>query len=53
MLTGIVLEARRMSGELETLQLDRAMRLLLLRGMEDRIAIERVLSGYVIPGFHP
>ena len=53
MLTGIVLEARRMSGELETLQLDRAIRLLLLRGMEDRIAIERVLSGYVIPGFHP
>ena len=52
-LTGIVMEARRLSGEIEVLQVDRALRLLLLRGMEDRITIEKVLSGYVIPGFHP
>jgi len=53
LLTGIVQETRRQAGEIEILQVDRALRLLLMRGMEDRIAIEKVLSGYVIPGFHP
>jgi AcrR family transcriptional regulator len=52
-LTGTVLEARRMGSALDPLQLDRAVRLVLLRGMEDRIALERVLSGFVAPGYHP
>jgi AcrR family transcriptional regulator len=52
-LTGTVLEARRMGSVLDPIQLDRAVRLVLLRGMEDRIALERVLSGFVAPGYHP
>ncbi len=52
-LTGTVLEARRMGSALDPIQLDRAVRLVLLRGMEDRIALERVLSGFVVPGYHP
>ena len=52
-LTGTVLEARRMGTALDPIQLDRAVRLVLLRGMEDRIALERMLSGFVVPGYHP
>ena len=52
-LTGTVLEARRMGTALDPVQIDRAVRLVLLRGMEDRIALERVLSGFVAPGYHP
>ncbi len=52
-LTGTVLEARRMGNSVDPIQLDRAVRLVLLRGMEDRIALERMLSGFVVPGYHP
>ena len=52
-LTGTVLEMQRLGTDLDRAQVDRAVRLLLLRGIEDRIALERVLSGFVIPGFHP
>jgi hypothetical protein len=52
-LTGTVLEARRMGSALDAIQLDRAVRLVLLRGMEDRIALEHVFSGFVVPGYHP
>lgn len=52
-LTGIVMEMRRLGTELDRAQIDRSVRLLLLRGIEDRIALERVLSGFVIPGYHP
>ena len=52
-LTGTVLEARRLGSAVDPVQLDRAVRLVLLRGMEDRLSLERVLSGYSAPGFHP
>ena len=43
-LTGTVLEARRMGATVDPAQLDRAVRLVLLRGMEDKVALERVLA---------
>jgi hypothetical protein len=52
-LTGTVLEARRLGSAVDPVQLDRAVRLVLLRGIEDRLSLERVLSGYSAPGFHP
>lgn len=53
-LTGTVLEARRLgSAVVDPVQFDRAVRLVLLRGMEDRLSLERMLSGYSAPGYHP
>lgn len=52
-LTGTVLEARRLGSAIDPAQFDRAVRLVLLRGMEDRLSLERVLSGYSAPGYHP
>ena len=52
-LSGTLLEARRQGSDIDRKQIDRAVRLIFLRGLEDRTALERVLSGFVVPGYHP
>ena len=52
-LLGAVLEGRRRSENVDRKNLNRAVRMVLLRGFEDRTVLERALITFVAPGSHP
>ncbi|MDA1133150.1 MAG: hypothetical protein O2905_08015 [Proteobacteria bacterium] len=52
-LLGALLEGRRRSDEIDRKNLNRAVRMVLLRGFEDRTVLERALITFVATGSHP